>query len=543
MLNPSHTVSTFFPGEDREFWRSACAERDARPARPWNEEEIGALRDFNAQAGAPDAALGQIARLTDPRTLVVVAGQQAGLFLSPLYVLYKAVAAVKWAERLERLLERPVIGIFWIASEDHDLEEVRHVHYLDRDGGLARWTYGAGDESIDALQGRSVFDVPLRGDLLARFFEEIGKNVHPTAEKTARIERWRTMAEGSENFEDFFARGMARLLGPFGLVLVAPRLAPIRRRAVPVIGREIEKPGESTAWVQHAIEQSRARGAAPPLHRRGDEANFFLYRDDLRCKVTLGGAGEFLVHHPVSGEILERAATNELRGELASKPERFSPNVITRPVVQDAALPAIATLAGGVERQYLALLRDVYGFFGVPPSRVLMRPRVLLIEPPLERYMEKHGVPADLLAREAWDEVEERIVRSSGYGAALEALEEVLRNNEADFRRLGERLGRLAEAPAVASAIEKTASATRKAMERLEQRVRDEIGREQEAGGGHLRRLRAALHPDGKPQERVLGPCFPFLLNHGEGLVRWLLDSIDLDRDGVQPLFLSNIRE
>ena len=543
MLNPSDTVFTCSPGEDREFWRTACAERDARPARLWNDEEIAALRDFIAQAGAPDAALGQIARLADPRTLVVVAGQQAGLFLSPLYVLYKAVAAVKWAVRLERLLERPVIGMFWIASEDHDLEEVRHVHYLDRDGGLARWTYGAGDESIDALQGRSVFDVPLRGDLLAGFFEEIEQNVHRTDEKTARIEQWRAMAEASESFEDFFARGMAHVLGRFGLVLVPSGLGPIRRRAVPAIEREIEKPGESTAWVQHAIEQSRARGAAPPLHRRGDEVNFFLYRDGLRCKVTLGAAGEFLVHHPVSGEILERATTDGLQGELASKPERFSPNVITRSVVQDAALPVIAMLAGGVERQYLALLRDVYGFFGVPRSRVLVRPRALLIEPSLERYMEKHGVPADLLAREAWDEVEERIVRSSGHGATLEALEEVLRNNEADFRRLGERLGRLAEVPAVASAIEKTASATRKAMQRLEQRVRDEIEREQEAGGNHLQRLRAALHPDGKPQERVLGPCFPFLLNHGENLISWLVESLDLDDVRVQPLFLSNIRE
>ena len=75
----------------------------------------------------------------------------------------------------------------------------------------------------------------------------------------------------------------------------------------------------------------------------------------------------------------------------------------------------------------------------------------------------------------------------------------------------------------------------------MEKRVRDEIERAQAASGDHLERVRQALWPDGRPQERVLGPLAPFLINYGPSFVPWLVDAIDLDTDGVQALYLSQM--
>ncbi|HPS01661.1 MAG TPA: bacillithiol biosynthesis BshC, partial [Candidatus Sumerlaeota bacterium] len=134
-MDPTLPHALHFPlFPDPNDWRRRTAVRDAQPVAPWTPAERAALWEVNRGAGEHAAVKRNIEALGDPATRVVVAGQQAGLFLSPLYILYKALAAVRWAERLTDLLEQPVVPVFWVASDDHDFEEVRHTVYLNREG-------------------------------------------------------------------------------------------------------------------------------------------------------------------------------------------------------------------------------------------------------------------------------------------------------------------------------------------------------------------------------------------------------------------------
>ena len=173
---------------DAEFWRAAAARRDARPCRAWTAEEIAVVREANAAAGAPAEALAAIEDLARPETLLVVTGQQAGLWLGPLYTLYKALAAVKWARRIERLLGRPVRGAFWVASEDHDFEEVRHCHFLSREGDPRRWTYAPAQEPPP---GTSVYDIPAEREALLGFLDEVERETLESPHRAAVLSRWR----------------------------------------------------------------------------------------------------------------------------------------------------------------------------------------------------------------------------------------------------------------------------------------------------------------------------------------------------------------
>ena len=528
-MDPTLPHALHFPlFPDPNDWRRRTAVRDAQPVAPWTPAERAALWEVNRGAGEHAAVKRNIEALGDPATRVVVAGQQAGLFLSPLYILYKALAAVRWAERLADLLERPVVPVFWVASDDHDFEEVRHTTYLNREWRCKRWTYGT--PGFDP-SGRSVFDIPVAPEVLESFFALLDTDSSESVVKKSQIHRWRSMACESRTLEDFFLRGLAHLCGSMGLVLFPPRLEPVRRRAIPVMEREIRHPG---ALSRRLAEKSG--GGKSPIHRLGHEVNFFLHRAGRRCKVTVDGE-RFLIHAPGAPVSVGAEALLE---ELHQTPTHFSPNVVTRPVVQDLVLPTLALVAGPGEIRYLNQLADAatHDFYAVPACAVLPRPRVLLLEPRIERILGKRQIPLDLLEREAWGDVEAKLAGSELPEDLNRALTDLSGDAQAVLARLRTRLGELAHRPSVGTAFEKTERAWLQAADRLQDRVRQELRGEASTGADQRERVLEALCPGGQPQERVFGPLAPFLIQYGSDLIPWLLRKLDLDRRDLQVLRL-----
>lgn len=528
---------------DPAFWHEVCARRGEHPVVPWNENERALLRDFNAAAGAPKRVLDRIDQLGDPQTLVVVTGQQPGLFLTPLYIVYKAIAAIKWAERLEAILNRPVVPVFWIASDDHDFEEIRHVHTLTREGELASWTYELSPAPAN-LHACSIFDIPADRPALHAFLSQVEAASAPSDHRAELLDHWRAIIDASANLEDLFAKLLISLLGDYGLITLPARLAPLRRRGAAVLQREIEKPGKVSEMIRHEAERLKATGEPPAIHRQGNEANFFLYREGVRCKVTVEG-GEFIARSPLSGEPPlpsrppQANSQERLLAELRDTPDHFSPNVVTRPLVQDSALPTIAMIGGPGERRYLAQLREVYNRFDIFTPPVLARPRAMLIEPRIERPLRKHNISPEDLSAERWQIIEEQFLRGGGLSDPLRGVEDLQSTSADAFARFAANLGEFAQNPAIASALAKTRDNCSRAIEMLHERVRRELARAQETNGNHLDRILTALHPKGQPQERVLGPLAPFLLGHGPQFTAWLMKSLALDSDGVQLLYLN----
>jgi bacillithiol biosynthesis cysteine-adding enzyme BshC len=511
-----------------------AAARDAQPVAPWTVSERAALWEVNRAAGEHVAVKRNIEALGNPATLAVVAGQQAGLFLTPLYILYKALAAVRWAGRLADLLERPVVPVFWVASDDHDFEEVRNTVYLNSEGRCKSWTYTP--PGFDPA-GRSVFDIPAAPEVLETFFALLDTDTHDSEFKKSQIHFWRTLACESRTLEDFFLRGLAHLCGPMGLVLLPARLVPVRQRAMPLMEREICHPealSQRLAEVGKLVEGS-GRGKAP-IHRSGNEANFFLYRAGRRCKVTVEEE-RFRIHTPASPVLV---GADDLLEELRQTPEHFSPNVVTRPVVQDSVLPTLAMVAGPGEVRYLTQLADAgtHDFYSAFGCAVLSRPRVVLVEPRIERLLEKRGIPFELLEREAWNEVEARLADGEQPESVNQALMDLTNDAQAALVRLRTRLGDLANRPSVGTAFEKTERAWLQAASRLEERVRQELRQATGTGADQRERVLEALRPGGLPQERVFGPLAPFLIQYGPDLIPWILNKLDLDRNDLQVLRL-----
>ena len=505
-------------------WAGAVAMRRKRPAPPWADEDLEELRRFNAEAGAPGETLAQIHRLADPATRVVVAGQQAGLALGPLYTLYKALGAVARARRIEDRFGVPTVPCFWIAAEDHDFDEARTVFWLSQTGEIESFRY----EPETPTDGLSVGDIPVEPQLrsLCRRLEE---TTAPT-EFRPWVASWLDKAlEQSPNLEALFARLLLGLLGRFGLVALTPRLMGFRRGAAALFHFELARPQWTSRQIIAAGQTLRSMGYEPVIHRRPTDLNFFFYEGRKRCKLVWEGDKIAL---RLGAQTLRLAQPDELRQAAEGHPDLLSCNVVSRPICQDLSLPTLGCLAGPAELAYFAQLREIYEGWSVPMPLIARRPSALLIDAPSARLLNTDGLSmAEVLEAEP-QALARRLAARAAAAGGLEALGEARRALGESLRRLRERSGQTSAS--VDKAIDRLAEAQEKGLRLIEQRLERDLSERSQALLRRLTRAARWLHPHGKPQERVYSVLAPLLVNYGLPAIDRLAEQLDPERTDLQ---------
>jgi bacillithiol synthase len=343
-------------------------EREALPSQPWTAEEVAELVQFNEAMCNPRGAT--LARkLSDTATLAVVTGQQPSLFVSPMYVLYKAFTAWAISCELTAQLARPVIPVFWVASDDHDFAELSQCRLPGRGGSenigkLA--TRGAG-----VPKGSPAYDWRL-DESRERLIRALDRLIPNGVAKPLTMRAIGDSLAGRATFESAFCKLLARFLGEHAMLFVAPRLAALRRRQVPILRRELEKPLGSNELVQAAGDRMRRAGYDPMIQRSAGVLNAFYMADRVRARLV--ARDTIHAEDTVNGHTLEGFAdAGALILRLAESPERFSPNVVTRPIVQDASLPSICYVGGPGEITYFAQIAPVYARAGAFMSAIVPR--------------------------------------------------------------------------------------------------------------------------------------------------------------------------
>jgi bacillithiol biosynthesis cysteine-adding enzyme BshC len=532
-LSNDERLAPFFvhrPGD----WTSAIEARARNPVEPLDGAAIEEIVSANLEWGVDPRVVARAALLASPQTRAVATGQQPGVLGGPLYTLYKMIAAVRWAERLEREQGLPTVPVFWVASEDDDFNEVRSFRWQDADGEWREYEYGAASHK----PGMPLYDIAIEPHLAANLREIFGR-VRQTEFTADLAQRLCDIAAEAANVESFFVRAMAWLLGDHAPIFIAAHMDWVRRRAAAIIQRELGQPGESSRRVIEAGERLAALGFSPSLHRRPEHVNCFVLHEGLRHKI-LTSAGRFQIIGP-TGE-RRTVEAEPLRADARSDPARFGLNVVTRPVVQDRALPTLAYVAGPGEVGYLAQMCGVYELFGVAMPMILPRPQVCLIEPRVERALAKLGVAVESLAG-AFHETSERFDDLIARATRHEAVEERL---ETARRRLAETLEFVASQvtlsdPAVARSFEKLRDMAETGFEKIAERQRNAaLARDAETARA-IATARDSLWPGGLPQERALTSFFPFLNLFGTDLIARLLEAIRIDVRGVQPIVLPSL--
>ena len=464
------------------------------------------LLDHNRRLGCGRATQENIGRLRDPATLAVTTGQQAGTLTGPLYTIYKALAVIGLSRQLSGQLGCPVVPVFWVASEDHDLAEIDHVDLLDQEGKRARLQLNI----PPGLERSPAGAVPVTAA-----FEVIGglERLTPNSEFKAEImEILKDTADRSSSLAEWFGRILIHLFGDSGLVLIDP----MDRRLRELEAGLFEECLERTEEIQSALEAGRRRfeesGYEPTVHTAADSTCLFIFQDGQRLPLHREG-DRFSVRGREESFSLE-----ELRDLARSEPWSFSPNVVLRPVVQEFLLPNLAYVGGPGEIAYFGLYRDVFGLFGFEMPIIYPRPNLTLVEPPIARHLEKWGLnPAD--AFEGLDDKLREVMEAEDR-VGLRALFSDFRSDfERRYQGLVETISVLD--PNLANVGGETLRQIRAQFNRLEDKAFQGHRKNCEVAVRQFSKIRESLCPGGAWQERVYN-IFPFLIKYGPGLIREL---------------------
>ncbi len=293
---------------------------------------VVALRQQNADGAA-------LEKMAQPGTVAVMTGQQVGLFLGPCYAVYKALTAVGLAAKLTAA-GIPAVPVFWLATEDHDFDEVNHC-----------WVFNAANEPVRLeLAGENAERRPVGGIRIEHAPVDglrAALSGLPFGEETAAL-----VAEAygdGETLGSAFARLLRRILRGHDLLFFDPMHPASRRLAAPVLADAVRAMPDLTARLVERGKELAAAGYHAQVLIEGQTSLVFLLENGRRLGLRRN-----------SDEFLTPDGRHISSAELAARAESLSPNAVLRPVVQDSMLPTVAYVGGPAELAYLAQSQVIY---------------------------------------------------------------------------------------------------------------------------------------------------------------------------------------
>ena len=490
-------------------WRDAVARVQARERS--RQELAGCLAAQQARRGAPPAAQDAAASLTNPATVAILTGQQAGAFGGPLFTLLKAISALQLAQRTRTSLDVPTVAVFWVDAEDHDWKEVASCSVLDADYQVRTVTIpppeGASELPVAALR--------LTGGV-TQTLDELQALLTQTEFTPWVVESLRAAYRPGHGVADAFARWLESLLGPHGLIVFDSSDPAVKPLLTGVFTKEIAWPGHTAALAARAGEVMRSRGHAPQVTPQPDSLALF-YLDGERRPIRRQADGF------AAGDATFTAAA--LADEATSRPQRFSPNVLLRPIVQDTLFPTVCYVAGPSELAYLGQLREVYAHFDVPMPLIHPRASATLVDSATQRFFRKYNVSLQDLQQQD-ESALNRLLQSQIPHTVDEALAEA----EASIHRSMQHVIEVIPAidPTLAGAARTTLGKMEHELKGLKGKMIQAAKKRDETLRRQFVRAQAQTFPHGHPQERVLGGVH-FLNLYGPALVERLMAELPLD--------------
>lgn len=488
------------------------------------EKVCDALAAMNQRWGAGEATLDNIRLLRESDCIAVVSGQQAGLFTGPLYTIYKALSAVKLAGCL-RQRNTKAIPVFWIAAEDHDFAEVAKAEFIGRDCQLKNVEVSTGLHREGEPVGQVVLDDSI--DAVVDQLFELLPNSEFAADMKALVKNaW----QPGRGYVESFAIMMTSLLGRHGLIFLDPLDSDLKKLAAPLYAEAARRAPEIAAAIERRSAELESAGYHAQVLASGNSFPLFLHDEK--------GARHAIVRVENGKYKTKDTETEYTADELATiareTPERFSPNVTLRAVVQDHLLPTIAYYGGSAEVAYFAQTAEVYRVLERPATPILPRSSLTMIERHSGRVLERYGLNlADFF--EGLEPVIKRVVEEHLGAETAKLFSNAEQNVNHELDRLRQELEGID--PTLASALDTGRKKINYQLDGLRTRfVRAQMNRD-EAAHRQLQRAFEQLYPNKALQERHINVT-SLLARHGTYVIEWIYNAINLGSSEHQVVYL-----
>ncbi len=413
----------------------------------------------------PRAVRDNITALADSKTFTITTGHQLNIFSGPLFFIYKLVTTINSCRRLQEAYpDYRFVPVYWMASEDHDFAEINHFYLFgqkyqwdtEQQGAVGRFHLDGIDQVLEAL--------PEPAPLFEKAYKE-----HDT------------LADATRYFVN-------ELFGKQGLVVLNADDATLKQHFVPTM--------QDDAFTHAA--QGKVEAASQKLDDLEYRTQVFpreinlFYLTDQRRERLIAEDGQFTVNHTD-----QHFSEAELRQEMEAHPERFSPNVVLRPLYQEMILPNLGYVGGPGELAYWLQLKPVFDHYEVPFPILLPRNFALVISKTNAKKLRKVEIAISELFQDTdtliKNFVESNAEASLSLGDEKAALADV-------YQQIEEKV--LAVDGSLKGFIGAESSKAFKSLDTIEKRLKKAEEQKQDTAVGQLETLKEKLFPDGGLQER-----------------------------------------
>lgn len=333
------------------------------------------LEHFNIPFDLDERAQENIRRLEEEDALVIVTGQQMGIYGGPLYTVLKTISTIHLSRQMEDLLDRPVIPIFWLADEDHDYDEVSKLNLLNRD-----------EFQSCALPSRSqplppVANITLPDDELTAFKEKVQSALFETDFSSDLWELLDSCYESGRTFGEAFGHLISRLFSKHGVVMAGSNYREVKSLVSDTLKRSIS----DVEGIKHCL-QKKTEEIGEAFHQQVtlyDSNLFYLTENGQRIKINRADENHWSVDNGWEW------TTEELLKDIEEHPEQYSPNVFLRPIVQDRLLPTLGYVAGPGEIAYYGQMKGLYSCFDMEMPVIFPRMSATILGPAIDRIFDE----------------------------------------------------------------------------------------------------------------------------------------------------------
>lgn len=434
--------------------------------------------------------------ILDEKSYTVTTGHQLNLFTGPLYFIYKILSTISLAERLSRR-GVPVIPVYWMASEDHDMEEIRHATIFGQKIDWATdWTGASGKAKCNGIEKAL--------DLLKQKLGTL-----PGADDLYKI--MSDAYTGSLNLGIAMRKIVHALFQKYGLIILDPDDARLKTKFLPVMLDDLTI--HSAETLVSKVTSELGKNYNVQVHPRN--INLFYLTSAKRDRIVFN-SGRY--------EVLDSDNSwtrDEIITEVSNHPERFSPNVVLRPLYQESILPNIAVIGGPSEIAYWLEYKSMFDFFEIPFPVLILRASFMLIDSWSQERMKKFNILPEQIFDSSDSWIKKYLKSTPELSFSTADSQNIL---EVEFNRLAEEVSRIDAS--LKNNVEAELQKMKNALKTIEEKVIRARKKKNENEVNQLVKLKEKLFPNNSLQERVEN-FIPFYLHYGASFFDELLLHID----------------
>lgn len=452
------------------------------------------LREQYSGVADADKTLANIERLRQNNTFTVCTAHQPNLFTGPLYFIYKILHAIKLAKYLqEQISDCQFVPVFYMGCEDADLDELNHFTLRGK-------KYVWPTKQTGAV-GRMLVDKELE-QLISELENQLA--VEPHGEEWIAL--LRSCFTTGKNIQTATFELVHKLMGEYGLIIFIPDHAEVKRLLIPVFEDDLLQ--HTALQTVNATSERLSQHYNVQAHVR--PVNLFYLKNELRERI------EFVHRHYHVVNTRITFSEEEIKMELEAHPERFSPNVILRGLLQEAILPNAAFIGGGGELAYWLQLKELFDHYKIPYPVLVLRNSFMIVEKAAAELRDKLKLSTtDLFYSEL--EILNALIERAGKKPEL--------NGQLDeISQMYEQIKILATVydPTLQQHVDALKTKTLNHLTALEKKMWSAERKRQEATQRQVAKLKRMLFPKGL-QERVEN-AGGYYARWGAGFIKMLLE-------------------